>query len=79
MLPALADRAKRSGIELKSTATIDRALASASARTASFVRTHPRSLTAAVMFALAGFGAAAFGIAPMVPDASDLPKRLVTE
>ncbi|MEO8805884.1 MAG: M23 family metallopeptidase [Burkholderiaceae bacterium] len=31
------------------------------------------------MFALAGFGAAAFGIAPMVPDASDLPKRLVTE
>ncbi len=31
------------------------------------------------MFVLAGFGAAAFGIAPMVPDASDLPKRLVTE
>ncbi len=31
------------------------------------------------MVALAGFGAAAFGIAPMVPDASDLPKRLVTE
>ena len=79
MLPALADRAKRSGIELKSSVTIDRALASASAHTASFVRTHPRSLTAAVMFALAGFGAAAFGIAPMVPDASDLPKRLVTE
>ena len=79
MLPALADRAKRSGIELKSTVLIDRAVASASAHTASFVRTHPRSLTAAVMFALAGFGAAAFGIAPMVPDASDLPKRLVTE
>jgi len=64
---------------LKSTVTIDRALASASARTVRFVRTHPRSLTAAVMFTLAGFGAAAFGIAPMVPDASDLPKRLVTE
>jgi murein DD-endopeptidase MepM/ murein hydrolase activator NlpD len=64
---------------LKSTVTIDRALASASAHTARFVRMHPRSLTAAVMFALAGFGAAAFGIAPMVPDASDLPKRLVTE
>ena len=79
MLPARADRAKRSGTELKSTAKIDRALASASARAASFVRTHPRSLTASVMFVLAGFGAAAFGIAPMVPDASNLPKRLVTE
>ena len=79
MLPALLDRAIRSGIELKSTVTIDCVLASANAHTASFVRTHPRSLTAAVMFALAGFGAAAFGIAPMVPDASDLPKRLVTE
>ena len=79
MLPALADRAKRSGTELKSTVKIDRALASASANAASFVRTHPRSLTASVLFALAGFGAAAFGIAPMVPDASNLPKRLVTE
>lgn len=79
MLPVLAKRANRSGIELKSTVSIDRAWASASAHTAGFVRTHPRSLTAAVMFALAGFGAAAFGIAPMVPDASDLPKRLVTE
>ena len=28
---------------------------------------------------LAGFGAAAFGIAPLVPDASQLPKRLLTE
>ena len=28
---------------------------------------------------LAGFGAAAFGIAPLVPDASLLPKRLLTE
>ena len=31
------------------------------------------------MLALVGFAATAFGIAPMVPDASDLPKRLVTE
>ena len=29
--------------------------------------------------ALAGFGATAFGIAPMAPDAADLPKRMVTE
>ena len=31
------------------------------------------------MFALAGFGVTAFGIAPMAPDAADIPKRLVTE
>ena len=31
------------------------------------------------MLALAGFGATAFGIAPMAPDAADIPKRLVTE
>lgn len=31
------------------------------------------------MIALAGFGVTAFGISPMAPDASDLPKRLVTE
>ncbi|HKX44734.1 MAG TPA: M23 family metallopeptidase [Burkholderiaceae bacterium] len=31
------------------------------------------------MLGLGGFAATAFGIAPMMPDASDLPKRLVTE
>lgn len=31
------------------------------------------------MAMLAGFGATAFGIAPMAPDASALPKRIVTE
>jgi murein DD-endopeptidase MepM/ murein hydrolase activator NlpD len=64
---------------LKSKVLINRAVDSASALAGGFVRAHPRSLTATVMLALAGFGAAAFGIAPMVPDASDLPKRLVTE
>jgi len=44
-----------------------------------FVRAHPRSLTTAVMLALAGFAATAFGVAPLVPDASNMPKRLVTE
>ena len=32
-----------------------------------------------MLLTLAGFAATAFGIAPMAPDASDLPKRLVTE
>ncbi len=58
---------------------IDRALAYAGVNATSFVRTHPRIITASVMLVLAGFGAAAFGIAPMVPDASNLPKQLVTE
>ena len=44
-----------------------------------FVAAHPRSLTTAVMLALVGFAATAFGIAPLVPDASNMPKRLVTE
>ncbi len=48
-------------------------------RTGQFVNRHPRSLTSAVVLALAGFGATAFGIAPMAPDASDLPRRIVTE
>ncbi|CAN5693201.1 peptidoglycan DD-metalloendopeptidase family protein [soil metagenome] len=65
-----------------STGSFDRAslaLRSASAQTALFISRHPRSLTAAVTLGLAGFGVTAFGIAPMAPDASDLPKRLVTE
>jgi len=64
---------------LKSLDLIDRAVASATARTGRFVSAHPRSLSAAVMLGLAGFGVTAFGIAPMAPDAADIPKRLVTE
>ncbi|WP_298828577.1 M23 family metallopeptidase [uncultured Piscinibacter sp.] len=40
---------------------------------------HPRALASAVALALAGFGAAAYGIASNGPDAADLPRRLVTE
>jgi murein DD-endopeptidase MepM/ murein hydrolase activator NlpD len=64
---------------LKPSDSLDRALASAAARTGRFLSRHPRKLTAVVTLALAGFGAAAFGVAPLVPDASDLPKRMVTE
>ena len=64
---------------MKSLDLLDRAVASATARTGRFVAAHPRSLSAAVMLGLAGFGVTAFGIAPMAPDAADIPKRLVTE
>lgn len=49
------------------------------ARGARIVSTHPRALASAVALALAGFGAAAYAIASNGPDASDLPRRVVTE
>ncbi|HSI61305.1 MAG TPA: peptidoglycan DD-metalloendopeptidase family protein [Ideonella sp.] len=54
---------------------LQRALAPARA----FVAAHPRSLSGSVLALLAGFGITAFGIAPMAPDASDLPQRLISE
>jgi murein DD-endopeptidase MepM/ murein hydrolase activator NlpD len=54
-------------------------LARASAGAEHLVSTHPRSVSAAVMVALAGFGATAFGVSPLAPDAAALPQRLVTE
>jgi murein DD-endopeptidase MepM/ murein hydrolase activator NlpD len=65
--------------ELNSTEPLARIAASAASRAQTFAASHPRSLTTAVVFALAGFAATAFGIAPMLPDAADLPKRLVLE
>lgn len=65
--------------QLKSSDSSEGALPLLLARSAQFVATHRRGMTAAVMLSLAGFGVTAFGIAPLAPDASDLPKRLVTE
>lgn len=48
-------------------------------RATQFVAQRRRGLTAAFVVALTGFGATAFGIAPLAPDAGLLPKRLVTE
>lgn len=75
-----ARRAVRSGeIKLSSLDPIDSAVASAVERTGRFVTRHPRSVTSAIVLALAGFGATAFGISPLAPDAADLPSRIVTE
>ena len=70
----------RSKIELSPLEILDRAGSRCArpCRRAS-LRRHPRGLTAAVVVALAGFAATAFGIAPMVPDPADLPQRLVSE
>jgi murein DD-endopeptidase MepM/ murein hydrolase activator NlpD len=64
---------------LSSLDPVDRALASGLQRTGRFVNRHPRAITTAIVVALAGFGATAFGIAPLAPDAADLPSRIVTE
>ncbi|MGZ5715044.1 MAG: M23 family metallopeptidase [Caldimonas sp.] len=60
-------------------AALELAWAYASAHAASFATRYPKTLAASVSLALAGFAATAFGVAPMVPDASTLPKRIVTE
>ena len=73
------NRANALRIDLKSLDTFERAVSSAAAHTGRLVSRHPRKITAAVTLALAGFGVTAFGVAPLVPDASDLPKRIVTE
>jgi murein DD-endopeptidase MepM/ murein hydrolase activator NlpD len=39
---------------------------------------HPRAVAAGVATALGGFGITAFGIAPLMPDAADLPRYTVT-
>lgn len=51
----------------------------AAERGSHFVAHRSRGLGAALMVVLTGFGATAFGIAPLAPDAELLPKRLVTE
>jgi len=43
------------------------------------IAAHPRSLSASVMVALAGFGVTAFGVSPMGFDTPVVPQHLVTE
>jgi murein DD-endopeptidase MepM/ murein hydrolase activator NlpD len=44
-----------------------------------FLRTHSRRLSATFVFGLGGFAAAAFGVAPLLPDPADMPQRVVVE
>ena len=60
-------------------APLELAWAYTSAHAASFAARYPKTLAASVSLGLAGFAATAFGVAPMVPDASTLPVRIVTE
>ena len=65
--------------KLNSLDQADRALDNVAARTRLFVSRHPRKLAAAISVALAGFGVTAFGVAPLMPDPVNLPRRTVTE
>ena len=60
-------------------ASLELAWAYTSAHAASFAARYPKTLAVSVSLGLAGFAATAFGVAPMVPDASSLPQRIVTE
>jgi murein DD-endopeptidase MepM/ murein hydrolase activator NlpD len=52
-------------------------LAKTSAR--DLFKQHPRAVTGTVVALLGGFAITAFGIAPLAPDAADLPRRQITE
>ncbi|MCE4556227.1 M23 family metallopeptidase [Roseateles cellulosilyticus] len=48
-------------------------------RAENFAARHPRALTASVVGTLSCFAVTAFGIAPLAPDAADLPRRTLVE
>jgi murein DD-endopeptidase MepM/ murein hydrolase activator NlpD len=50
----------------------------AAERIGKYARQHTRGIAAGVSVALAGFAATAFGIAPLAPDAADLPRQLIS-
>ena len=58
---------------------VETAVQSLFGRVARWTHAHPRRLAAGTATVLAVIAGTAFGIAPMAPDASALPKRLVTE
>ncbi len=69
----------RAPLTLNSLRQLEVAWSYASAHAASFASRYPKTLATTVSVGLAGFAATAFGVAPMVPDASDLPRRVVVE
>ena len=64
---------------LSSADFLDQAATRLSLSAKRLVQRHPRSLTAAVVVALAGFGATAFGVAPLGIDIEAQPQTWITE
>jgi len=48
-------------------------------RTRAWLSRHSRGLSAAFVMLLGGFAAAAFGVAPLLPDPADQPQRLIVD
>ncbi len=48
-------------------------------RATAWAHEHRRGITAAILTLLLGTGITAFGVAPLAPDAADLPRRLIAE
>jgi murein DD-endopeptidase MepM/ murein hydrolase activator NlpD len=48
-------------------------------RTSAWLSRHSRTLSAGFVLVLGGFAAAAFGVAPLLPDPADQPRRLVVD
>jgi murein DD-endopeptidase MepM/ murein hydrolase activator NlpD len=67
----------RSGLGVSLSLLGHLSLAAASAR--ELFKRHPRAITGGVVTLLGGFAVTAFGIAPLAPDAANLPQRLITE
>lgn len=62
-----------------SPASLEIAASEAARRAGLFINQHSRTVTGIAVVAMAGFAATAFGIAPMAPDAAELPQRVVSE
>jgi murein DD-endopeptidase MepM/ murein hydrolase activator NlpD len=58
---------------------VETAVESFLVRIAKWAHAHPRRLAAGTLTVLGALAGTAFGIAPMAPDASTLPKRLIVE
>lgn len=58
---------------------VERSFESWQARASSSLHRHRRGITGALVLVLAGFGVTAFGIAPLAPDAAQLPQRWISE
>ena len=79
-LPAVQPRRQLKGLApLFQHVTLAATLARTATSFQAFAAQHRRGMTAGAVAVLAGFGAAAFAIAPLAPDAAELPQRLVQE
>lgn len=59
--------------------SLEKSLVAGALRLNERLRRHPRRVAAAVCTVLGGFAVTAFGIAPMAPDAADLPQRVISQ